>query len=71
MSISKGSAGELRSQFFRALDIDVINQTEFEELNMMTTIIGKQLGAFMNYLKSTTIKGKKFSEPSEDYELLS
>ncbi|MBZ9629091.1 four helix bundle protein [Psychroflexus sp. CAK1W] len=60
LSISKGSAGELSSQLYRALDAAIINQEEFKELTDITKSIGNQLGSFMSYLKTTSYKGGKF-----------
>jgi four helix bundle protein len=60
LSISKGSNGELRSQFSRALDLDLISQEDFNTFVAKNQIIGKKLNSFMQYLKSTEIKGIKF-----------
>ncbi|MDD2983052.1 MAG: four helix bundle protein [Crocinitomicaceae bacterium] len=60
LSYSKGSAGELRSQFYRALDVEVITQLEFEKLQAETIEISKQLSLFINYLKNSEFKGSKF-----------
>jgi len=67
LSYSKGSAGELISQLYRALDIEIINQNEFDELKEKTNTIANQLGALMNYLKTSPYKGKKFTEPPSKY----
>ena len=67
LSYSKGSAGELRSQFHRALDFEVINQKEFSRLQAEITEISKQLGLFIKYLKSSDYKGSKFNEPPAGY----
>ena len=67
LSISKGSAGELRSQFYRALDFAIINKNEFDILTERAISISVQLSFFMKYLKSSTIKGNKFKEPAGDY----
>jgi four helix bundle protein len=71
LSYSKSSAGEVRSQLYRALDHGHITQEEFDELYGRADDIGKMLGGFMNYLKKTEIKGIKYkvSEPEIDYEL--
>ena len=67
LSYSKGSAGELRSQFYRALDVEVISQSEFEKLQALVMNISKQLSLFMNYLKNSNYKGSKFKEPPIAY----
>ncbi|WP_026811014.1 four helix bundle protein [Arenibacter latericius] len=67
LSYSKGSAGELRSQLYRALDVEIIDQSDFEKLHALTIDISKQLSLFRNYLKNSTYKGSKFKEPPMDY----
>ncbi|RFC54779.1 four helix bundle protein [Brumimicrobium aurantiacum] len=67
LSYSKGSAGELRSQFYRALDVEVLNKDEFNSLQSQTIEISKQLSLFIKYLKNSSYKGAKFKEPSITY----
>ncbi|MBX2946738.1 MAG: four helix bundle protein [Cyclobacteriaceae bacterium] len=68
LSIAKGSAAEVRSQLYRALDRNHINPSEFELLKEKTVDVGKQLSGFMTYLSKSEMKGSKYvSEPSEDY----
>lgn len=57
LGYSKGSCGELRSQLYRAFDRKYINQSEFEELNMMAVRISIMIQKFISYLQTTTIKG--------------
>jgi len=65
---SKGSAGEIRSQLYRALDLNFINQLNFELLFEQLILISSQLSLFINYLKKSEFKGNKFKEPTETYE---
>jgi four helix bundle protein len=66
--IAKGSAGEARSQLFRALDKAYINQEEFNLLESKSQEISKQLSGFINYLKNSEMRGEKYvKEPIEDY----
>ncbi len=58
--IAKGSAGETRSQLYRAIDFEYITQKEFDELQKELIILSKQLRSFMQYLKQSNIKGHKF-----------
>lgn len=60
LAISKGSAGELRSQLYRALDRELIGQKEFEELKDESKLIAAKLSKFISYLKSVEIKGRKY-----------
>ncbi len=60
LSIAKGSNDELRSQCHRAFDYQYINKKQHEELILITETLSKRIGAFMNYLKQSNIKGPKF-----------
>jgi four helix bundle protein len=60
LSISKGSAGETRSQLYRALDNGYITEKEFNEAYLLADEVGKLTGALMNHLKSSELKGNKF-----------
>jgi four helix bundle protein len=60
LSYAKGSSGEVKSQLYRALDSNYINQEAFEELYHELDVIGGKLGSFIKYLSSTNFKGPKF-----------
>ena len=60
LAIAKGSAGEVRSQLYIALDQDYINQKTYEGLNDLTDEISNLIGGLMKYLRKTEIKGSKF-----------
>ncbi len=48
--IAKGSAGEVRSQLYLALDLNYISQQTFDELYAEVTEISRLLGGFIKYL---------------------
>ncbi len=60
LSIAKGSAGEVKSQSYRAFDKKLISEEQYLKLNEMTEIEKNKIGAMMNYLHNCEIKGLKF-----------
>jgi four helix bundle protein len=57
---SKGSAGEVRSQTYRALDVHHISKEEFDDIFNDAVEISKMLNGLTTYLKECEIKGNKF-----------
>ncbi|HRD38173.1 MAG TPA: four helix bundle protein [Bacteroidia bacterium] len=55
LGIAKGSAGELRSQLYIALDLNYINELEFEKLSASVTSVSKMIYGLMNYIKERQI----------------
>lgn len=65
LSTSKGSCGELQDHLYTALDESYLTQAQFDALYAQATQVAGKTGAFMNYLRRTEIRGRKFSKPSE------
>lgn len=61
LSTSKGSAGEVRSQSYVALDERYISEPEFKELYERCIEIGRLIDGFIAYLKQSDLKGRKYS----------
>ena len=59
LSISKGSCGEIRSQLYRILDREYIENEKFNELKDLTILINNKIGSFIQYLNKTEYKGTK------------
>jgi four helix bundle protein len=62
LSIAKGSAGEVRSQLYRALDRKHISQGDFDRLKTEAFEISKQISGFMRYLAGSELKGIKYKD---------
>jgi four helix bundle protein len=60
LSISRGSLGELKSQLYRSLDQDYIDEEEFQEAYELSDITDKQITGLINYLKFSDKKGFKY-----------
>ncbi len=60
LSYSKGSAAEVKSQLYRALDFGYITKEDFDKLYALADEIGKMEGKLMNYLRTTDYRGNKF-----------
>ena len=58
--ISKGSAGETRSQLYRALDNEYINKEEFQKAYDLADEVGKLIRGLINHLKESEFKVDKF-----------
>ena len=63
--IAKGSAGETRSQIYRAFDYEYLDETEFEELKFQSEEISKSISNFIDYLQTSDIKGTKFKDTTK------
>ena len=59
LSIAKGSCGELRAQFYIALDQRYISETEFNKLLGKAIEVSQLLSGFMKYLKQSPLRGSK------------
>jgi four helix bundle protein len=59
LGYSKGSCGEFRSQLYRALDRNYINQQEFDELASLAIRTSSLIQKFIEYLNKTEIAGTR------------
>jgi hypothetical protein len=60
--ISKGSAGETRTQFYVAFDQKYITPEEFKKGLSLCKDISGQLSGLIDYLKGSRLKGEKFKK---------
>jgi len=69
LGYAKGSAGEVKSQLYRALDQGYVTQAAFNGLADRLEHISSTIKALQTYLGSTEVKGtryQKLEEPSLD-----
>jgi four helix bundle protein len=60
LSFSKGSVGELRAQLIYSLDIGLVPQSRYEELDTMGISAGGLLGGLSRYLGGSEKRGRKY-----------
>ncbi|HEX3443753.1 MAG TPA: four helix bundle protein [Chthoniobacterales bacterium] len=60
LSVSKGSVGELRAQLIYSLDIGLVSQSTYDELDTMGISAGRLLGGLSRYLSGSEKRGRKF-----------
>src|SRR5581483_6167906 len=60
LSTSKGETGELKSQFYRALDNSYISEITFNELYEEADLLTKKTANFISYLNASKFRGQKF-----------
>jgi four helix bundle protein len=61
LSVAKASCGEVRSQLYRCLDRNYLNQEQFELIKDKVESESKQISAFMRYLRNSEFKGSKYN----------
>ena len=58
--IAKASAGELRSQFYRAYDLQLISDDEFLDFKNRVEEISRVIYGLIKAIKESTITGQKY-----------
>lgn len=60
LAIAKGSVAEVASQLYVASDQGYVTKDEFERLVALAEETSRKIGALMNYLRRSGIRGLKF-----------
>lgn len=60
LAYSKGSAGEARSQLYRALDLGYISESEFETHVELLRYISGKIQRIIEYLNKTKYRGTRY-----------
>ena len=60
LSVSKGSAGECRSQSYRAYDNNYISDEDFKKLYDKLILESQKISSFIKYLKNSDYDGNKY-----------
>ena len=59
--IAKASAGECRSQIYRAYDLKLITESEFEDFKSKTEEISRTIYGLIKSIKNSDFKGQKYN----------
>ena len=59
-AFAKDSAGEVEAQLYVAVDHGYISREKFDSIRALTSSTKKLIAGFMNYLKSSDLKGQKY-----------
>ena len=72
LGYAKGSAGEVKSQLYRALDNALIGQSCFEELTVKIAAVSSTIKGMLVYLNTAKVRGERYQkaeEPTAPYGL--
>ena len=62
LSIAKGSAGEVRSQLYRAHDLKYLEEQKLLEIGNDYKVLSSHIANFIKYLNKSEHKGNKFKD---------
>ena len=63
LAIAKGSAGEMKSQLYIALDQSYLDREDFARLSTSASDTAKIIAGLMSYLRKAGVKGTKYKSP--------
>jgi four helix bundle protein len=62
LATAKGSAGEVRSQLYIALDVGYLELGDHHKLLELSREVSRMIAGFMKYLRSTEVRGAKYRD---------
>jgi len=62
LAVAKGSAGEMKTQLYLALDIGYLSASEFAGLEKEIDGVARMIGKLMSYLQRTDMRGSKYRQ---------
>ena len=65
LAIARGSASELKSQIYTALDVGYVDHKEFAELYQLAHSVVLLIGGFIKYLQQSELGGQKFKTTTQ------
>jgi four helix bundle protein len=65
LSIAKGSAGEVRSLLYLALDLGYISSEQMNEANDLSLETARLIGGLIRYIQGSNKMGRKFKKQDE------
>ena len=65
LSIAKGSAGEVRSLLYLALDFGYISSEQMDEALAISLETARLIGGLIRYIQGSNKKGRKFQKQDE------
>jgi four helix bundle protein len=61
LSMAKGSAGELRTQLYLAMDEGFVSESDARKCLSLSTEVSKLINGLIEYLKGTDYSGRKYN----------
>ncbi len=68
LAVAKGSAGELQSHFYVALDEGYVSEDEFAKIMAIAASSKRLIAGFMNYLRRSQVKGLKYKKADPSHK---
>ena len=64
LTVARGSAAEVQSLLYVALDEEYINQEQFRDLKALAVSSRRLIAGLVTYLRGSSMKGSKFKKPN-------